>query len=37
MTLEKTLRQQLNKAEPGGFHVSVDDWTVSVFAEKSDS
>ena len=37
MTLEKTLRQQLNKAEPGGFHVSVGDWTVSVFAEKSDS
>jgi hypothetical protein len=37
MTLEKTLRQQLNKAEPGGFHVSVGDWTVGVFAEKSDS
>src|SRR5687767_12287311 len=37
MTLEKTLRQHLNKAEPGGFHVSVGDWTVSVFADKCDS
>src|SRR5436309_1406412 len=37
MTLENTLRQQLNKAEPGGVHASFGDWTVSIFADKSDS
>jgi hypothetical protein len=37
MTLEKTLRQQLNKTEPGGFHVCSGDWTVTLLADKSDS
>jgi hypothetical protein len=37
MTLEKTLRQQLNKTEPGGFHVSFGDWAVTLLADKSDS
>ena len=37
MTLEKTLRQQLNDPEPGGFHVSHGDWNVTVAADKSDS
>ena len=34
MTLEKTLRQQLNKPEPGGFHVSFGGWAVTLLADK---
>ncbi len=37
MTLEKTLRQQLNKTESGGFPVSMGDWTIGLVADKSDS
>jgi hypothetical protein len=37
MTLEKTLRRQLSKTEPGGFHVSLGDWTVTLLADKSDT
>jgi hypothetical protein len=37
MTLEKTLRQQLSKTEPGGFHVSSGGWTITLLADKSDS
>ena len=37
MTLEKTLRQQLNKPEQGGFHVSADGWSVTLAADKADS
>ena len=37
MTLEKTLRQQLNDPEAGGFHVSHDGWNVTLTAEKRDS
>lgn len=37
MTLENTLRQQLNSSEPGGFHVSLGDWSVTVAVEKKDS
>ena len=37
MTLEKTLRQQLSNAEPGGFHVTDDGWSVTLVTDKSDS
>ncbi len=37
MTLEKTLRQQLSKTEPGGFQISSGDWTITLLADKSDS
>src|SRR5688572_19075190 len=37
MTLENTLRQQLNKPQAGGFQVSHGDWTITVFADKTDS
>jgi hypothetical protein len=37
MTLEKTLRQQLSKTEPGGFQMSCGDWAVTLRADKSDS
>ena len=37
MTLENTLRHQLNNPEPGGFHVSHGDWNVTLTADKSDS
>jgi len=37
MTLEKTLRQQLNDPEPGGFHVTHDGWNVTLTADKRDS
>jgi hypothetical protein len=37
MTLENTLRQQLNKPHPGGFQVSVGDWAITLSAEKTDS
>ena len=37
MTLENTLRQQLNNPEPGGFHVSFGGWNVTLTADKSDS
>jgi len=37
MTLASTLRQQLNKSDPGGFHVSCDGWDVTLTADKSDS
>ena len=37
MTLENTLRQQLNKPQTGGFQVSHGDWTITVFADKTDS
>ena len=37
MTLENTLRHQLNNPESGGFHVSHGDWNVTLSADKSDS
>lgn len=37
MTLEKTLRQQLNSPEAGGFHVQAGGWSVTLAAEKKDS
>ncbi len=37
MTLENTLRQQLNKPEAGGFHVSFGDWSVTLVTDKADS
>lgn len=37
MILEKTLRQQLSKSEPGGFPVTCGDWTVNLVADKRDS
>ncbi len=37
MTLEKTLRQQLNKPEPGGFHVHAGGWDITLAADKNDS
>jgi hypothetical protein len=37
MTLEKTLRQQLSKSEPGGFHVHAGGWDITVTADKTDS
>lgn len=37
MTLENTLRQQLNKSESGGFHVSLGDWTLTLVTERQDS
>ena len=37
MTLVNTLRQHLNSSEPGGFHVSLGDWSVTVAVEKKDS
>jgi hypothetical protein len=37
MTLENTLRQQLNSPTAGGFHVSAGGWTVTLAADKSDS
>ena len=37
MTLENTLRQQLNNAEHAGFHVNAGDWNVTLAADKSDS
>ena len=37
MTLENTLRHQLNNAEAGGFHVSHDGWNVTLAADKRDS
>jgi hypothetical protein len=37
MTLEKTLRQQLNSVEPGGFHFSADGWNVTLVTDKRDS
>jgi hypothetical protein len=37
MTLENTLRHQLNNPEAGGFHVSHGGWNVTLAADKSDS
>ncbi|MBI2804952.1 MAG: hypothetical protein HYX68_08225 [Planctomycetes bacterium] len=37
MTLEKTLRQQLNEPGTGGFHVHADGWAVTLVSEKADS
>jgi hypothetical protein len=37
MTLENTLRQQLNNAESGGFHVSFGGWNVTLVADQRDS
>ena len=37
MTLEKTLRQQLNEPGKGGFHLHADGWTVTLVSEKGDS
>lgn len=37
MTLENTLRQQLNNPQSGGFQVSHGDWTVFVAVDKMDS
>src|ERR1700730_11319285 len=37
MTLENTLRHQLNNPEAGGFHVSSGGWNVTLTADKSDS
>jgi hypothetical protein len=37
MTLENTLRQQLNNAEQTGFHLNAGDWNVTLAADKSDS
>jgi hypothetical protein len=37
MTLEKTLRQQLNSPEQGGFHVTADGWSVTLVADKADT
>jgi hypothetical protein len=37
MTLENTLRQQLNNSEPGGFHFHAGGWNVTLAADKNDS
>ena len=37
MTLANILRQQLNSSEPGGFHVSLGDWSATIAVEKKDS
>jgi hypothetical protein len=37
MTLEKTLRHQLNNPEPGGFHVSLAGWDITLVADRQDS
>ena len=37
MTLENTLRQQLDHSEPGGFHIQADGWSVTLTAEKAES
>jgi hypothetical protein len=37
MTLEKTLRQQLNDPGNGGFHVHADGWNVTLTSDKGDS
>jgi hypothetical protein len=37
MTLEKTLRHQLNNPEPGGFHVSLAGWDITLAADRQDS
>ena len=37
MTLENTLRQQLNKPQIGGTKVSVGDWTAFLHFDKNDS
>ncbi len=37
MTLEKTLRHQLNNPEAGGFHVSLAGWDVTLVADRQDS
>ena len=37
MTLEKTLRHQLNNAETGGFHISHGDWNVTLVSDRRDS
>jgi hypothetical protein len=37
MTLENTLRHQLNNPEPGGFHFHAGGWNVTLAADKNDS
>lgn len=37
MTLEKTLRQQLNKTDSGSFPVALGDWTIGLVTDKRDS
>jgi hypothetical protein len=37
MTLEKTLRHQLNNPEPGGFHVTLAGWDITLLADRQDS
>lgn len=37
MTLEKTLRQQLSNTEPGGFHVALAGWDITLSADRQDS
>lgn len=37
MTLEKTLRQQLNSPERGGFHISASGWDITIAADQRDS
>ncbi len=37
MTLEKMLRHQLNNPEPGGFHVSLAGWDITLLADRQDS
>jgi len=37
MTIEKTLRQQLNKPEAGGCHFTSHGWDITLVTEKSDS
>ena len=37
MTLENTLRQQLNSPDAGGFHMHAEGWNITLAAEKKDS
>jgi hypothetical protein len=37
MTLENTLRQQLSDMPPGGFHLTINDWNVTLATDRHDS